>query len=150
MLAHAKEMHAMSQFPQPQQSQQPIPFLDPKTIKAANYTGMVAGILAIWCFGGIVLMFLGNAVTDTLGLVVTVAEALFLVARDRENFYTGAGFWKVNEWSGTQRALLAVGEVLFWFLALIVYVVRVVALHYQQLQQPAPLTPPAKRKRPQR
>lgn len=140
----------MSQPPQPQQPQQPIPLFDPKTITAASYSGMVAGILAIWCFGGIVLMFFGTAFTDTLGLVLTVAETIFILTRDRANFYNGAGFWKVDQWSAGQRVFLAVLEVPFYFLALALYVVRVAALHYQQLQEPAPLTPPAKRKRPQR
>ncbi|MGH2501257.1 MAG: hypothetical protein ACRDID_01955, partial [Ktedonobacterales bacterium] len=120
------------------------------TITAANYTGMLAGILAIWCFGGIALMFFGTAITDTLGLVLTVAEAVFILMRDRVNFYNGAGFWKVEKWSAGQRALLAALEVPFYFLALAIYVVRVAALHYQRLEQPAPLTPPAKRKPPQR
>jgi len=140
----------MSQPPQPQQSQQPIALFDPKTIKVANFSGKVAGILAIWCFGGIVLTMLGTTYTDWTGTLLTIAEALFLVARDRENFYTGAGFWKVEEWSPARRTLLAVLEVPLWAPALILYVVRLVALHYQLLQQPAPLTPPAKRKRPQR
>jgi hypothetical protein len=140
----------MSQPQQPQRPQAPIALFDPKTITAASYTGMVAGILAIWCFGGVALMFFGTALTDTIGLVLTVAEALFILSRDRVNFYTGAGFWKVNQWSAAQRTLLAVLEVPFYFLALALYVVRVAALHYQRLEQPAPLTPPAKRKRPQR
>lgn len=140
----------MSQPPQPQQPQQPIALFDPKTITAANYSGMVAGILVIWCFGGIVLTMMGTTITDWTGTLLTIAEALFLVIRDRANFYNGAGFWKVDQWSAGQRTLLAVLEVPFYFLALALYVVRVAALHYQRLQQPAPLTPPAKRKRPQR
>lgn len=141
----------MSQSPQPpQSSQQPIAFFDPKTIKATTYPGKLLGLLAIWCFVGIVLMFFGTAITDTLGLVLTVAEALFILSRDREGFYTGAGFFKVAEWSSAQRTALAVIEVPFYFLALMLYIVRVVARDYQLLQQPAPLTPPAKRKRPQR
>lgn len=136
--------------PQPQQPQQPIALFDPKTITAANYSGMTVGILATLCFGGIVLMFFGTAITDTLGLVLTVAETLFILTRDRANFYNGAGFWKVDQWSAGQRTLLAVLEVPFYFLALALYVVRVSALHYHRLQQPAPLAPPAKRKRPQR
>ncbi len=140
----------MSQSPQPQQPQQPVALFDPKTIKVATYSGKVVGLLVIWCFGGLILTMWGTTITDWTGTLLTIAEALYLVARDRENFYTGAGFWKVNEWSGARRALLAVLEVPLWFLALALYVVRLAALHYQQLQQPAPLTPPAKRKRPQR
>lgn len=134
----------------PQRPQQPIALVDPKTIKVASYSGKVVGVLVIWCFGGIILTMMGTTITDWTGTLLTIAEALFLFARDRENFYTGAGFWKVNEWSSFRRTLLAVLEVPFWFLALTLYVVRLAALHYQQLQQPAPLTPPAKRKRPQR
>ncbi len=143
----------MSQNPQPSPQPTPQPFttmFDPKSIKARRYPRLLVGALAIWCFGGIVLMFFGTAVTDTLGLVLTVAEAIFIVSRDREGFYTGAGFWKVAEWSSAQRTALAVLEIPFYFLELMLYVVRVAALEYQMLEQPAPLTPPAKRKRPQR
>lgn len=139
----------MSQPSQPQRPQ-PIALFDPRTITAANYSGPVAGVLAIICFGGLVLMFFGTAVTDTLGLILTVGETLYILTRDRANFYSGAGFWKVDQWSAGQRALLAALEVPFYFLALALYVVRVAALHYQRLDQSAPLTPPAKRKPPQR
>jgi hypothetical protein len=125
-------------------------FFDPKTIKAASYPRMVIGLLAVWCFIGVALMFVGAAIPDTLGFVLTLAEALFILARDREGFYTGAGFFKVAGWSSAQRTLLAVAEIPGYFLVLILYVVRVVALNYQLLQEPAPLTPPAKRRRPPR
>lgn len=134
----------------PPQQQQPLALFDPKTIKVATYSNMVVGVLAVWCFGGIVLMFMGTALTDTLGAVLTIAEAVFILTRDREGFYTGAGFWKVSEWSSGQRMALAIAEIPFWFIALMLYVVRLAALYYHNLQQPAPLTPPAKRKRPQR
>lgn len=134
----------------PQQPQQPISLFDPKTIKAATYPNMIVGILAIWCFAGVVLMFFGTALTDTAGAVLTIAEALFILTRDRVGFYTGAGFWKVDEWSSGQRTALAIAEIPLWFVALMLYVVRLAALYYQNLNQPAPLTPPAKRKRPQR
>jgi hypothetical protein len=110
---------------------------------------MAVGLLAAWCFVGVALMFFGAAIPDTIGFVLTVAETLFILARDREGFYTGAGFFKVAEWSGAQRTALAVAEIPGYFLVLILYVVRVVALNYQLLQEPAPLTPPAKRRRPQ-
>lgn len=109
---------------------------------------MLVGVLAIWCFLSVCLMFFGNAWTDTIGLVLTAAEALYIVSRDREGFYTGAGFFKVAEWSRGRRIALAVIEIPFFFIALIVYVIRIAALQYQLLdqQQPAPLTPPAKRR----
>lgn len=134
----------------PQQPQQPIALFDPKTIKAATYSNIVVGVLAIWCFAGVLLMFFGTAITDTLGAVLTIAEAVFILTRDRVGFYTGAGFWKVDEWSSGQRMALAIAEIPLWFVALMLYVVRLAALYYQNLNQPAPLTPPAKRKRPQR
>lgn len=120
---------------------------DPKTIKAASYPRLLIGLMSVWCFIGIVLMFAGAALPDTLGFILTVAQTIFIVTRDREGFYTGAGFFKVAEWSRGQRVALAVAEVPLYFLVLILYVMRVVALEYQLLQQPAPLTPPAKRKR---
>ena len=141
----------LPQNPQPQPTPQPFSTLfDAKTIKARRYPRMLVAALVIWCFGGIVLMFFGTAITDTLGLILTVIEAIFILTRDREGFYTGAGFWKVDEWSSAQRTALAVLEVPFYFLELMLYVVRIAALEYQALEQPAPLTPPAKRKRPQR
>lgn len=120
-----------------------------KSIKAATYPRMMVGLLAAWCFIGVALMFFGAAFPDTLGFVLTAAESFFILSRDRVGFYTAAGFFKVEQWSSGQRTLLAVAEVPGFFLVLILYVVRVVALNYQLLDHPAPLTPPAKRKRPQ-
>ena len=135
--------------PQPPQGPQPVMALfDPKTIKAASYPRLLLVLMSVWCFIGIVLMFVGAALPDTLGFILTVAQTIFILVRDREGFYTGAGFFKVAEWSRGQRVALAVAEVPLYFLALILYVMRVVALEYQLLQQPAPLTPPAKRKHP--
>ena len=135
---------------QPQQPQQPIPLFDPKTIKAASYPNMIVVVLVVWCFGGIILTMMGSAITDWTGTLLTIAEAVFILTRDRVGFYTGAGFWKVDEWSSGQRTALAIAEIPLWFVALMLYVVRLAALYYQNLNQPAPLTPPAKRKRPQR
>lgn len=137
---------------QPQQPPRPQPaaIFDPKTITVATYSGPVAGVLVIICFGGIILMFFGTAITDTLGLLLTVAETIYLLITDRANFYNGAGFWKVDQWGAGKRALLAALEVPFYFLALALYAVRLAALHYQRLDQPAPLAPPAKRKAPRR
>jgi hypothetical protein len=162
MLAHAKEMRIMSQSPRPPHSspspqppqapQPPSPIMalfDPKTITAATYPRMMIGFLAVWCFVGVALMFFGEAIPDTLGLILTLAETIFILARDREGFYTCAGFFKVAEWSNGQKVALAVAEVPGYFLALILYIIRVVMKQYMLDQQPAPLTPPAKRKRPQ-
>ena len=44
---------------------------------------------------------------------------------DRRGFYTGAGLFNVDEWNKTQRALLAVAEVLLFFIALVIYVIRI-------------------------
>lgn len=139
--------------PQPQPPQGPpsvMAFFDPKTIKAVDYPRLLLGVMAVWCFIGIVLMFVGAALPDTLGFILTLAQTVFILVRDREGFYTGAGFFKTAEWSRGQRVALAIAEVPGYFLMLIVYVMRIVALQYQLLQQPAPLTPPAKRKRSQR
>ncbi len=127
---------------------------DPKTIVAAEYPRMLLGFLAIWCFAGYVMMFFGStfgnaAVIDTAGLVVLVAEALFILTRDRKGFYTCAGYFRVDEWSRGQRAALAVAEVPFFWIALVLYVIRIVMKQYTLDQQPAPLMPPPKRKRPQ-
>ncbi|HEX5571056.1 MAG TPA: hypothetical protein VFX31_06700, partial [Ktedonobacterales bacterium] len=133
----------------PQQGPQPmLALFDPKTIKAADYPPLLIGVMAVWCFIGIALMFVGAALPDTLGFILTLAQTIFILARDREGFYTGAGFFKVAEWGRGQRVALAIAEIPGYFLVLILYVMRVVALNYQRLQQPAPLTPPAKRKRP--
>jgi hypothetical protein len=122
---------------------------DPKTITAVTYPRLLIGILAIWCFAGVALMFFGSAIPDTLGFILTLAEAFFILVRDRRGFYTCAGFFKVDEWSSGQRAALAVAEVPGYFLALILYVIRIVMKQYMLDQRPAPLTPPAKRRRPQ-
>jgi hypothetical protein len=158
-LALAKEMRVMSQASRPQQPPQ-VPqsmssLFDPKTIVAREYPGMLLGFLAIWCFAGFVMMFFGSAfgaaaTIDTAGLVVVAAEAIFILTRDRKGFYTGAGFFKVDEWSRGQRVALAIIEVLLGFvIALPLYVIRIVMKQYVLLQQPAPLAPPPKRKRPQ-
>jgi hypothetical protein len=147
-------MPAMPVPPQrPQQPQTPQPILalfDPKTIKAASYPRMLVGVMAAWCFIGIAMMFFGAAWPDTVGFLLTIAETIFILVRDRQGFYTGAGYFKVAEWSRGQRVALAIAEVPGFFLMLIFYIMRVVALNYQLLDQPAPLTPPAKRKRPHR
>ncbi len=144
----------MSQATPPTPSSQPpqqIPaFFDVKTITAYPYPRMLVAVLATWCFAGIILMFFGNAWTDTIGLVLTVAETIFILTRDRTGFYTSAGFWKVAEWTSAQRTMLAVLEVPFYFIALALYIVRITARQYQMLDQTAPLTPPAKRKPPRR
>lgn len=139
--------------PPPPQQQPPQPILalfDPKTIKAASYPRMLLGLMAVWCFIGVAAMFFGAALPDTLGFVLTAAEVVFILIRDRQGFYTGAGYFKVEEWSRGQRAALAIAEIPGFFLMLIFYIMRVVALQYQLLDQPPPLTPPAKRKRPHR
>ncbi|HZC05434.1 MAG TPA: hypothetical protein VE338_07310 [Ktedonobacterales bacterium] len=148
-------MSQASRPQQPPQSPQSMPPLfDPKTIVAREYPGMLLGFLTIWCFVGFVMMFFGStfgnaAVVDTAGLVVVAAEAIFILIRDRKGFYTCAGFFKVDEWSSGQRAALAIAEVPFFMIALVLYVIRVVMKQYTLLQQPAPLAPPPKRKRPQ-
>ncbi|HET9111001.1 MAG TPA: hypothetical protein VFN78_09275 [Ktedonobacterales bacterium] len=148
----------MSQASRPQQPPQPpqsmSSLFDPKTIVAAEYPRMLLGFLAIWCFVGFVMMFFGStfgnaAMIDTIGLAVVAAEAIFILARDRKGFYTCAGFFKVDEWSSGQRAALAIAEVPCFMIALVLYVIRVVMKQYTLDQQPAPLVPPAKRKRPQ-
>ena len=123
---------------------------DPKTITAATYPRMMIGFLAVWCFVGVALMFFGAAIPDTLGFILTLAETIFILVRDREGFYTAAGLFKVADWSAGQRVALAIAEVPGYFLVLIIYVIRVVMKQYMLDHEPAPLAPPAKRKRPQR
>lgn len=125
-----------------------LALFDRKTIKVADYPPLLIGVMALWCFIGIALMFVGAALPDTLGFILTLAQTVFILVRDRQGFYTAAGFFKVEEWGRGQRVALAIAEIPGYFLVLILYVMRLVALHYQMVQQPAPLTPPAKRKRP--
>ncbi len=111
----------------------PHALFDPASVKARDYESAAVVALALWCIVGMVLMFYGNAITDTFGTSLVVAEAAVLLMIDRRGLYTGAGLFKLDQWSKTQRVLLAIGEVLFFFVPVIIYVIRIGMLTFSQL-----------------
>lgn len=121
----------------PQQSAPPALF-DPASVKARDYEPAAVAALAIWCMIGVVMMFYGNALLDTSGLGLTVAETAVLLVIDRRGFYTGAGLFNVDAWSKTRRTLLAIIEVPFFFIFLVIYVIRIGMVKFMQLQSSAP------------
>ena len=118
----------------PRQSPPPALF-DPASVVSRDYESAAVVALALWCMIGVLLMFAGNALMDTSGLGLTVAETVVLLIIDRRGFYTGAGLFKVDEWSKTQRALLAIAEVPFFFIALVIYVIRIGMVKFTQIPQ---------------
>lgn len=109
------------------------PLLNPASVVAREYSTTVVVALILWCIIGIVVMFAGNAVMDTLGLFITAAQAITLLVVDRRGFYTAAGLFPVDHWSATQRTLLAIIEVPFFFLVLILYAIRIGMRAFAQL-----------------
>ncbi len=116
----------------PHESAPPALF-DPASVKARDYEPSAVVALALWCIIGVVLMFYGNAITDTFGTGLVVAEAAVLLMIDRRGLYTDAGLFKVDQWNKAQRVLLAIGEVLFFFVTVIIYVIRIGMLTFSQL-----------------
>ncbi len=123
----------------------PPALFDPASVKARDYEPAAVVALAIWCMAGIVLMFYGNALLDTSGLGLTVAEIAILLIIDRRGFYTGAGLFNVDEWNKAQRALLVVAEVLLFFIALVIYVIRIGMVKFTQISE-SPSGPGADRR----
>lgn len=104
--------------------------------------------MAVVTFMALVLMFWGNAVTDTVGAVIALAETAIILVLDHRGFYSAAGLFKVDAWNKGKRVALAIGEVPFFFIVLALYAFRVLLAQYYADQQPAPLQPPVKRRRP--
>ncbi|MEO7000482.1 MAG: hypothetical protein ABI068_01595 [Ktedonobacterales bacterium] len=78
----------------------------------------------VWCAIGYVLMFFGNAITDTVGLVVVFAEALLIYGIDREGLKTMNGLIAWGQLNSAQRWLLGIAEVIVFPLTLAVYLIR--------------------------
>ncbi len=116
----------------------PPALFDPASVKARDYEPVAVAALAIWCMIGIVLMFYGDALLDTSGLGLTVAEIGVLLLIDRRGLYTGAGLFNVDEWNKTQRVLLAIAEVPLFFVLLALYNIRIGMAKFSQLQASAP------------
>lgn len=132
--------------PASQQAPQPAPpaLFDPTSVIARDFETAAVVALALWCMIGVLLMFAGNALLDTSGLGLTVAEIAVLLMIDRHGLYTGAGLFKVERWNGAQRALLAIAEVPGFFIILIIYIIRIGMRAFSQL--PAPPGSPADRR----
>jgi hypothetical protein len=116
----------------------PPALFDPASVEARDYEPSAVAALALWLMLGTVLMFAGNPLMDTSGLGLTIAEASVLLILDRRGFYTGAGLFKVDEWSKTRRILLAIAEVPLYYFALALYVIRISMAKFTQLQSSAP------------
>ncbi len=116
----------------PRESAPPALF-DPASVRARDYEPAAVVALAIWCMASVVLMFYGNALLDTSGLGLAVAEVAVLLLIDRHGFYTGVGLFHVERWSKAQRVTLAIAEVPLFLFALVIYVIRVGMLKFSQL-----------------
>jgi hypothetical protein len=101
------------------------PLFNPASVAAREYSTAATVALILWCIIGVVIMFAGNAILDTTGLVISAAEAVLLLVIDRRGFYTAAGLIPVDRWSSTQRVLLAIAEVPFFFIVLVIYAIRI-------------------------
>lgn len=111
----------------------PPALFNPASVKARDYEPSAVVALALWCMAGVVLMFYGNAFLDSSGLGLTVAEVAVLLIIDRRGFYTGAGLFDVDHWSKSRRTFLAIGEIFFFPVALVIYVIRIGMLKFSQL-----------------
>jgi hypothetical protein len=130
----------------PEQAPQPPPpaLFDPASVVARDYEIAAVVALALWCMIGVLLMFAGNALQDTSGLGLTVAEIAVLLMIDRRGFYTGAGLFEVERWNAAQRALLVIAEIPGFFIILIIYIIRIGMRAFNQL--PASPGSPADRR----
>jgi hypothetical protein len=117
-----------------QEAPRPAPIFDPASVVTRAYERAAVVALALWLMVGTLLMFSGTALLDTSGLGMTVVEAALLVAIDQRGFYTAAGLFKVDQWSRTRRALLAIAEVPGYFFILVIYVIRIGMAQYSQLE----------------
>ena len=81
-----------------------------------------------WCVIGYVLMFFGNAITDTVGLIVVFAEALLIYGVDRDGLKTMNGLVNWGQLHPAQRWLLGIGEVIVFPLTLLVYLIRCILI----------------------
>lgn len=89
-----------------------------------RYTPRALVFYGVWCVIGYVLMFFGNPITDTVGLVVVFAEALLIYGVDRDGLKTMNGLVNWNQLHPAQRWLLGIGEVIVFPLTLLVYLIR--------------------------
>lgn len=89
--------------------------------------------LAVWCAVGLVLMFFGNAFTDTLGLLLLIVEAVVVWRMDQPGFASINGLVHWRGLSGGARIGAIVLEVLFFWLVLAVYLVRAFLYERQTL-----------------
>lgn len=86
--------------------------------------------LMVWCGIGIILMFFGNAFTDTFGLILLIVEAVVVLVIDRPGFASLNGLINRQNLSNGARMGLNVLEVIFFWLVLPTYLVR--AFLYEQ------------------
>ncbi|HEU0028104.1 MAG TPA: hypothetical protein VFQ25_13405 [Ktedonobacterales bacterium] len=120
------------------QAPTPPALFDPASVVSRDYETAAVVVLALWCMIGILTMFAGNALLDTFGLGLTGAEVALLLIIDRRGFYTVAGLFNVDQWNRAQRLALAVAEVPLFFVALIVYVIRIGMAKFTELQASPP------------
>ncbi|HEX9037458.1 MAG TPA: hypothetical protein VF808_10755 [Ktedonobacterales bacterium] len=116
----------------------PARLFDPASVVARDYEPVAVVALALWCMVGVLVMFAGNALMDTAGLGLTVAEIAVLLMIDRRGFYTGAGLFDVDRWTPAQRTLLAIAETVGFFITLILYVIRIGMAQFSRMADTPP------------
>lgn len=94
--------------------------------------------LLIWYVIGVVLMFSGDAIRDTLGLVVVLAETVFLFIKDRRGLISLNGAVAWEQLTKGKRIGLGIVEVLFFEFAVGIYLVRTVLFNRDTLLPPPP------------
>lgn len=94
--------------------------------------------LLIWYVIGVVLMFSGDAIRDTLGLVVVLAETVFLFIKDRRGLISLNGAVAWEQLTKGKRIGLGIVEVLFFAFAVGIYLVRTVLFNRDTLLPPPP------------
>lgn len=93
--------------------------------------------MLIWYVIGVILMFNGDALRDTIGLVVVLIETIFVFVKDRHGLATLSGALDWQTMSKAQRIGLAVVEVVFFEFTLGIYLVREVLIHSDLLAPPS-------------
>ena len=92
--------------------------------RARRFKGSALTFYGAWCVVGYVLMFWGNPITDTVGLLIVFVEALLLYALDKEGMKRMNGLIPWDALSMLQQRALTVLEILFFPITLLVYLIR--------------------------